>query len=248
MSFVPNESLVNISRGKIAGAKPFAGYGEITTSGADSGVVWPDGAYVLPPSTGVQMSIVSSSTDDDMGGVGINSIHIHYLDSALAEQHELVELDGTTPVLTVATDIRMIQEIHVGVVGTSLVAVGTINISNGGTVYGQIPVGKNRCASSVRMVPAGKRLLVNAFYAGSSSGAAQAKTVVRISVTKFGQHDYTEDSIFIPIAAGTFQDNSNSLAIDVPFVIEEGTAIGMLFETDKAATIVASWFGWLENV
>lgn len=238
-----------IAQGEVTGATPYSSYGELVTIGpVTNQIIWPDGTYLLPPPAGVQMSLVSTSAQDGVGGTGIRSVDIHYLDNLLAEQTETVILNGLTPVLTVATNIRCVQCLHMNTYGSGKTAAGLITASNGGTTYAQITVGSVRCTSSVRMVPAGKRLYVNGLVGGSSSGTAATSAIIRFGATSFEAHDYTVDSVFIPLAAATAQDTSTSLALPTPISFEAGTAVGLLVSVDKAATIVGSWFGWLENV
>lgn len=250
MSYTPNEYPPNISRGLITGAEPIDAYGEITTAGADAGVIWPGtaSAFAFPSSAGVQMTFVSSSANDTAAGTGIRTIQMHYLDANLAQQTENITMNGTTNVLTVATNIRFIQCIHALTVGSGKAAAGNITVTNGGTTYSRINTGALRCSSSVRMVPAGKRLLVTSMYGGSASGAGAAATTIRLATPTFSSADLTTSNAFIPLAAAAYQDGSAGLTIPVPFVFTAGQSVGMVFTSDKAATIVGSWFGWLENV
>lgn len=247
MSYTPNESAVNISRGRVSGSTPFYGYGEKTTAGADSGVLWPNGAFVFPAAAGVQMSIVSTSANDTAAGTGIQTLDIHYLDANLAEQVETVTMNGTTPVLTVATNIRFIQCMHMATFGSGAAAAGNISATNGGNTHSYVAAGDVRCTSSVRMVPTGKRLIVHDVFAGSSSGTAGASVIIRAATPTFAGHDFTTSSVFIPMASAAYQDNSSGLSFTCPLVFTAGQSFGLIFETDKAATVVGSWFGWLEN-
>jgi len=238
---------LDVSRGRISGAQPFSGYGKRTTTGAEANVLWPNGAYSFPPSAGVQLSVVSASINDAAAGTGIRTIEIHYLDANLVDRTETLVMNGTTPVLTVATNIRFVQCMHMVTFGTLKVAAGAISASNGGDTYSYIAIGDVRCTSSVRMVPAGKRLIVTTMYAGSASGSAAASSIVNIASPSFDGHNYITNNVFIPIASASFQDNSSGITIPCPLSFTEGQAIGLTFATDKAATIVGSWFGFLEN-
>lgn len=247
MSFVPNDYELNVARGKIGGAQPYGGYGERITSGAASGVVWSNGTYTFPPAAGLQMSIVSSSANDTAAGTGARTVDVHYLDADLAEHVETVTMNGTTPVLTVATNIRFIQCMHLVAFGSGKAAAGIITATNTAVVYSEIYAGSLRCSSSVRMVPAGKRLIITSMYGGSSSGSAGAKTIIRLSTPSFDGHDFTTNNLFMPLFSAAFQDASNGLTITCPLAFTAGQSVGMTFETDKAATVVGSWFGWMEN-
>lgn len=240
--------MLDVARGLVPGAQPYSSYGKRVTAGAESNVLWPNGAYSFPSSSGVQLALVSSSANDSSAGTGIRTVEVHYLDANLIDRTEVVTLNGTTPVNTVATNIRFVQCMHMLTFGSGKVAAGNISASNGGNNYSYIATGDVRCSSSVRMVPAGKRLIINAVYAGSISGVAAASTTVSIATTYFDGHDYTSSSIFIPMSTAAFQDNSSGLDLFCPMAFTEGQSVGMIFTTDKAATVVGSWFGFLENV
>lgn len=240
--------LTDVARGKVSGNIPFGGYGEKTTSGADSGVLWPDGVYAFPPAIGVQISIKSTSPNDTSGGSGANSVDVHYLDSNLVERVETIVCTGTTAALSVATNIRFIQCMHLVTYGVGKCAAGTISATNGSNIYSQIYVGQLRCSSSVRMVPKNKRLLVTSMTGGAISGTAGSKVIIRISTPTFDGHDFTTDAVFMPLFSAAFQDTSTGLTIPCPLKFTEGQSVGMTFECDKAATVVGSWFGALENI
>ena len=239
--------LTAVSRGDVYRAEPFSAYGRKTTTGADSGILWPNGVYALPPAIGVQLSIVSTSANDSSAGTGVRTVDLHYLDANLVDQIETITLNGITPVLTVATNIRFVQCMHMVTYGSGKVAAGTITGSVGAQSYTEISTGKIRCSSSIRMVPMGKRLNVTTIYGGSSSGTAAASTLIELVTATFGGHDYTADSIFFPLGASSFQDNSGGITVDPPMVFTEGQVFGFRFETDKIAIVTGFWSGWLED-
>lgn len=241
-------NLLEIARGNIYGATPFGSYGEKTTTGADSGLLWPNGVFTYPPTAGTQVSIVSTSASDGVGGTGIRSVEVHYLDANLIEQIETITLNGVTPVLSAATNIRFIQCMHMMTFGTSKTAVGNITAYNGAANYSYITAGAVRCSSALRMVPAGKRLLVTSMYGGAISGAGQARVILRLATPTFETHDFTQSNALTPLFSAVYQDSSAGLTIPCPLVFTAGQSIGMLFESDKVATIVGSWFGSLETV
>lgn len=238
----------NVARGLVAGARPFGAYGKRTTVGAETNVVWPDGVYSFPPASGVQLSVVSTSANDTVAGTGIRTLEIHYLDANLDEQHEIVTMNGLTPVLTTATNVRFVQCMHLNTFGAGKAAAGNITASVGAAVFSQISIGEVRCSSSVRMVPRGKRLLIYAVEGGSVSGTAAAQTIVQFATPTFEGHNYIPDAVFIPLASAAVQDASLALPLLGPIPFTEGQACGMIFSTDKTATVVSSWFGILEDM
>lgn len=246
-----NQFMTEISRGNVAGASPFSSYGRYVATGAISNqVIWPDGTFAIPPVGGLQMSIVSTSASDDGDpvGTGVRTMDIHYLDSNLIPQVEAIVLNGLTPVLTVATNIRFIQCMHILTAGSARSAVGTINASNGGQIYSQIAAGSRRCASSARMVPAGKKLFVAGAVGGSTSGTAAAGAEIKISSTYFEGHDLTSQSVFVPFGSVSMQDISVPYTFPLPAgPFPAGSVILMEVSVDKGALITGNWFGWLED-
>lgn len=243
------EYLHDVSRGKISGAQNFGAYGEVTTVGASSGVLWPNGVFSFPSSAGEQVKVVSSSASDTAAGTGVRTVVLLYLDSDLEPHTETVTLNGTTAVNTVATNIRFLQGMYAATFGSGKAAAGNISVTNSDAskTYQYISAGNLRCTCSVRTVPANKKIFVSSLYAGSSSGSAAAKAIIRISTPTFQDVDFTSENTFIPLFSAAFQDNSSGLTIPCPLVFTEGQTIAMTYEIDKAATITGSWFGWMEN-
>lgn len=239
--------LISVARGDVSGATPWSSYGSKTTSGADSGILWSNGSYALPPAEGVQISLVSSSANDAAAGTGIRTVRIDYLNASLASATETVTLNGTTPVNTAATNIRFVVAVTMVTYGSGKSAGGNITISNGGTTYAYIASGGNRCETSVYMVPTGKKLFVTSIHGSASSGSAAAKVIIKIVSSYYGGVDYSADSVFITLASAALQDNSNGITIPCPMMFSAGQAVGMAFETDKGATIDGVLFGWMEN-
>lgn len=127
-----------------------------------------------PAAAGEQMTVVSESqADNGTTATGILTVLIHYLDAAGDAQIETVTLDGTTPVDTVATDMRFIQAIHSATVGSGGVADGHIKIYKTGTVglvYSMIAAGGNMSLVPHRMVPLGKSCYVRGWHATEAQG------------------------------------------------------------------------------
>jgi hypothetical protein len=240
---------LDIARGKIPRAESFGAYGERTSAGAEtSRVLWPNGVFTLPPIGGVQLTLVSTSADDTLGGTNIGSVDIHYLDSNLDPQVELVELNGLTPVLTVATNIRFIQCMHGVEFGLLAKSAGTITAKTGGTTYSQIDTGETRCSSSARMVPRGHNCFIVGAAASSISGTSAAKALIRLVASEITDQQFLSPLALIPFGSIGVQDTGISMVFPVPLKFREGTVIAMTITTDKAATVSGTWYAFLEDV
>lgn len=229
----------------------FAGaFGELTTTGSQTNhIVWPiEGTpdITVPPAAGVQLSISSDNSSDTDGGTGINSVEVHYLDSDLVPNSEVVTLNGTTGVNTTATDIRWVQCMHMDTYGTGREAAGNISAIANSNTHSYIESGERQCATASRRVQAGKRLMISSMFAGSVSGTGNAQSTIRLVFTRVNGHDFTSDGIHFPFAAINVQDNSATLPLHQPISVTEGVIISMDVTTDQAARIDAGWFGWLE--
>lgn len=127
-----------------------------------------------PDPAGEQMVVVSENAGDAAAGTGVRTARLHYLDAAGDEQAEDVALDGTSPVSTVATDIRFVNDFYALTVGSTGVADGHIKVyksGSAGLVYTMIAAGGNKSLVPHRMVPRAKSLTLVQWHAAE----AQAK-------------------------------------------------------------------------
>lgn len=248
---VTSDTFLNIAQGNIPGKRPISALGLYVGTGAVTNAkVIGTGVLNLLPTIGAQLAISSTSANDTSLGTGAKTIEIHYLNNLLEEQEETIIMNGTTPVLTVGTNIRFIQTIHIKTVGTLLSTGGTISAKNiAGTItYDQIIATARRSTSSFRMVPKGKRLILLKGSFGSSSGAATTTAEIKMSSTYFAGHDFSQQEMFVPLGAIALQDSTFGQTFDLPPVFPEGSIVGVEVSTDKAATILGTWFGYLEDV
>jgi hypothetical protein len=98
------------------------------------------------PTAAAQRSIASASVNDTAAGTGARTVRLVYFDGTGAGPFtEDLTLNGTTPVNTVATNIRFIENIFVITVGSGLTNAGVITlygaIAGGGGVVGTIGTG-----------------------------------------------------------------------------------------------------------
>jgi hypothetical protein len=164
MSFfhVNTDFLIEVGKENVPGHRieVVTGLHEANVETAQLGDLSPIPSVVtIPVPGGIQLEVVSDSAQDGVAGTGVLTLEIHYLDSTFAEAVEIVTMNGTTPVNTVATDIQEIQYMHTKTAGSSGKAVGNISIkdTSGVTTYDYILAGFNQTFTARWTVPLAKK-------------------------------------------------------------------------------------------
>ena len=162
------------------------------------------GAYVFP-SSAVTMDVVSSSASDTM------QVLISGLDADYKSVAAIVTLNGTTPVTTTQTFLRINSAVILS--GSN---VGNITISNGGTTYAYIEAEIGITQACVYTVPAGFALYL--FRLDFTSGTVNGNkylSIRNVVTTSAGRT--------LRVAEATFQNSQVSFDRQVPFRIAEKT-------------------------
>lgn len=139
-------------------------FGNLTASSTNEVMVCARG-YAEPASE-AQRSVVSTSAQDASGGSGAKKVELVYLTSNYELKTEILALNGTTPVNTVASDIRFVERLHV-IEGAA--AAGAIKLmtqtGGGGTEIAGIGVGTETAFLCHHYVPVGKKAYLLAWGA-----------------------------------------------------------------------------------
>jgi hypothetical protein len=238
----------NVQRGQVPGAQLWQG-----TTRATFGVA---GTYVLTEGTwveqtsGDQRSLVSSSASDAAGGTGVRKILIRYISSVDGtEKLEVVTLNGTTRVPTVATDILHVNGWVAIDVGSAQQSVGTISMyttAAAGTVMAQLAAGRTQTRSGAYYVPSDRKLYVSRIEMSAVGGGwAQLRytydwAAMGGSVSeRVWQHFYTPPKY--GSGAGT--------EYPIPLVVGPGQRLRLLVTPEiNNDEWSATAFGWEEDV
>lgn len=207
----------------------------------------PTALYVFPTAP-VQMAMVSTSANDTANGTGVRAVRIHYLDHNYQPQTTDVTLNGLTPVLTTPTDILRVNGLHAIAVGSNVIAVGNISLTNNGTTYGFITAGDNTARQAIFTVPDGVWGYIDHWQASSgSSGNHFCQTILAAT---------THDGVIFP---GVFllqdeqgtQNNGTVIQFPIPIPIPPKTDVRIAAIGDGNAsniTALGAIMGWFEPV
>ena len=242
--------LYDIAEGNIAGHTRFGAFGErenvaVIANGSD---MWNGVATTqpYPVSTGEQLSIVSTSAQDGVGGTGVLTVTIHYLDDSGTSQTTEVTMNGTTAVNLTPALVKFVQFIHTETVGTNGASVGKITIYKTGTassVYKFIAIGSNSSEDAMRMVPSGKTAYLTTCYAT----AAEKSVSTHLRVTAHN-NEYIEN-VFIPHFSAFLKDSTINQEFNVPIMCPSLSIIKMSVfvpATKAGADVSGGFFGWVE--
>lgn len=169
---------VNVSRELVQGAN-FLHRAFISDTFGTEQTIWSSSTIWVPPTTAAAMTVVSTSASDAAAGTGARTVSIAGLDSDYNEISEIITLEGTTPVTTTKSYLR-IQRMTVASAGSTQGNVGTITISNGNP-QGSIEVGAGQSSSSIYTVPAKKVAYLHTLHL-SSSKSTDGKFMLRTRV------------------------------------------------------------------
>lgn len=238
-----------LAHGLLTNHSIMRGFGErvsltVVTTGND---LW-NGATVvcpIPATMGEQLSIVSTGAQDSVGGTGINSIDVTYVDSTGIERHEIVAMNGTFPVNMVAANVRFVQNIHTESCGAVGAAVGTITIYKTGspaTVYNQIDIGTNMSVNSSRMVPANKTLYLNSM---TICAAGADELSVKLRSTSTDEDVLTNFFLFKNTYA--LRDSAITKNFDVPIKFPALSIVkATAYSRTAGSRASLEWSGWIE--
>lgn len=202
------------------------------------------------PTASIQMRVISTNAADSSAWTWIRTVIIKYLDTNYIEQTEIVTMNGTTAVLTVATNILRINDFYSVTRWTSLWAVGTISLQNAWwtVTYARIIPTYNWSQQLVFTVPAWKRLMLKkiSLSTGSAAWANFIECRLKFSIDNdwVRQTDWSMWTQYF----GMLQAWSLIEWTDMLYLIPEKTDIVIDIIWDSATSWIATWYieGFIE--
>lgn len=248
---IPANFHLEVAQGKVVNHTTWNKFGyndDVDTGGEEVIASW--GGTYTPPTTAETLTISSTSGNDIVTtGTGLNAIVITGIDASRAEQVEVVNMNGTTDVVTTSTWLG-INRISPFLCGSSLTNEGTINITNtiSGDTLGQMPVGETVSQQAIFHVQAGYTFLTTWLHINIlklSGGGGNPEVTVR-------------GYVFSPVANASIQvfkakidtarENTIDLAPAEPFPITESSVLYFTAETDTDNTSVDIRFSGIEAI
>lgn len=208
--------------------------------------IWSTGGLFVPIVTARTLSVVSTSTADDDGGTGANSIIIYGVDANWEAQTVVVTMDGTTPVVTTETWMG-INRMAIYLSGSGGVNAGNITATatTEATVQAEIPVGLGTSQHGLFFVQAGHQALMDWLYITlvKNSGGTQPELTVKCWVTSAVSGSKYE--VFRDYIQGAFE-NHTEIRPSQPFVVGEKSIVDFQATTDQNNTEVSVRFSLIE--
>ena len=240
MSAIPfyseKDYLTYVSEGTIHGTDSCIGSSD--SIGAGAYVILSNCVAIQPASPGVQMEVVSTSTDDTLLGSGAQKVEIEYFTETPWEKFtEVVEMDGQTAVDTDATDIYRINKFKV-VKGSPAAGTITLKSTNAAILYAQIDQYTTFFERCIQYIETGQQAVVTDIIIGcSTNGGVKWRLFVSDEdedtgdVVTRGQLSVTiaDDTLPHPMTLPFRVSNPNGkpiaigLAVQGPVAVQKGT-------------------------
>jgi hypothetical protein len=242
---VPKNYLYEISGNKVSGChiwskEYIAAFGNVGRYEMNLGIF-------NEMTSGAQRSFKSTNANDTAAGTGIRKIQLSYISSIDGLQKtEVITLNGTSAVASVATDILYINEVKAISVGSLKKAAGTISLYNAadgtGTVMVQILPNYLKSYISKYYVPAGKLLYI---------------VEINVSVDDMGVFDLMRNKDYTSVGGDIVEElcftkfftKNFSQSISVPITVSASRSINVYYTPDKASGKITCYcHGWLEDL
>lgn len=192
---------------KILLQRNFAVSGTLDTTTPED--VWSAGVNLVLPTTAATASIVSTSTSDASAGVGARSALLNGLDENYDPILEVVTLNGTTPVVTTQSFLR-INSMRVISSGTSKHNVGVLTASIGGNVQKYMAATKSIAQCSHFTIPNGYTAFTTgvtlSVFRASGSGTREAEIYQHVYIPSINT-DYTTVTYGLTNQGGVFKSS-----------------------------------------
>ena len=222
-------------------------FGQVTTASASRVPVEATG--YTEQTSGAQRSVKSGSANDTAAGTGVRTVRIVYYTLSSAGKisgpfAEVVTMNGTTAVPTVATNIALIESITAFAVGSGGVAAGVIALyddaAGAGSIFCSIAAGATRTLLAHHYVASGAQCQVSDLeVSGGDAAAATFEIVAKNYVTGVEQ----------PIAGTIACPNTGSRGVSVGMPVAGPARVrAMVTPANTNSQVSSASFGAIDQV
>jgi len=241
-----------IAHGNVANHIPYRGFGDRTSisTGATGNDIWQGASAVMPipdQTTGEQMTLVSTSANDTLLGSGCRQVDVHYLNASGVPASEIVNMSGVSPVDTIATNIRFVENIHSETVGATGSTEGVVTIHKIGdpsVVYNAMVAGSNMALNSARMIPAGQTFYMTGLTATATDNTA---ILVRLLATITSEGTVTPGLFFTVYEPFRLENSTVTRTLRLPLAFPSLSILkGNAVPQTSGGSATLSYEGWYE--
>lgn len=213
---------------------------------AASETIWSVGGDFTRLSSAETLDVVSTSTSDDDGSTGANSIVIYGIDANYEELIEVITLDGTTTVTTTNSFLG-VNRAAVYLAGSNGFNVGdiTLTASTALTTQAEIPAEQGSTQHAFFFVQANHTALMDWLFlnAVKTGGGGNPLVTYKCIVTSLVSNAKYE---VFRLLVDTQRESFAELTPSQPFVVGEKSLVEFRAETDTNNTAVTARFSFIE--
>lgn len=228
----PSDFHAETALGRRQGVLAYNKWGYNTDIDTGTEVIASWGGTFAPLYTGETIDIVSTSTADDDGGTGVNSIVVYGVDSSWNEQTVVYTMNGTT-VVTSAESWLGINRVAVFLSGSGRTNAGTINVTANasGNQMAQMPVGGGVTQQMIFYTPQNHQFLAEWLHFNSIKTSGGGKPELVIKGWVYSAVNNTKQEVYQGKMDLNVQ-NELDVSPPIPFTISEKTILWFECTTD----------------
>jgi len=221
-------------------------YGETPslTAGVEEDI-WTPGGALSYLSSAETMDIVSTSAADAPGGAGVGAVQIKGLDADYNPIDEVILLNGTTPVTTVNSYLRVYMLIGIkdGATGETNAGTITATASTAATVQARMEIGTSLSQMVHFTIPAGYTAFVTEIVVIVFKGNSGASPF--FTNFTFKQRVNEIQTVFSAVDGGASSTVPAVFQKSIPLVVNEKDDLWITATAEKNGTVVGCQYDML---
>jgi hypothetical protein len=209
-------------------------------TGTTPEVIWDNGGNFTFPTAAETVQVFSSSTNDTSAGTGARTVTVTGLDGDYNLSTETVTLNGTTPVTTTSTFLR-VNRVYVRTVGSTGANEGNLTVRQSTTtsnVFTLMPIGANQSACGYYTIQAGTTGFLIDIEATAGKSTSTTKASLSLWYKRFGEAKVRESTFAVSdtsvykgsFVSGIFLPEKTDLWLQADSVTANNTVVTSKFE------------------